>query len=83
MPARRNAAGGHPRDQRVPGPIDDEWNQALPPPKLGAQALARAVVAALQDGVEDVYPGDVAQEWLERFRENPKVLERELAGMAG
>jgi NAD(P)-dependent dehydrogenase (short-subunit alcohol dehydrogenase family) len=66
-----------------PGPIDDEWNQALPPPKLGAQALARAVVAALQDGVEDVYPGDVAQEWLERFRENPKVLERELAGMAG
>jgi hypothetical protein len=37
----------------------------------------------LQDGVEDVYPGDVAQEWLERFRENPKVLERELAGMAG
>jgi len=26
-----------------------------------------------------VYPGDVAQEWLERWRENPKVLERELA----
>jgi NAD(P)-dependent dehydrogenase (short-subunit alcohol dehydrogenase family) len=63
--------------------VINEWNQALPPPKLGAQALARAVVAALQDGVEDVYPGDVAQEWLERFRENPKVLERELAGMAG
>lgn len=66
-----------------PGPIDDEWNQQLPPPKLSSQSLARAVVAALQDGIEDVYPGDVAQEWLERFRENPKVLERELAGMAG
>jgi hypothetical protein len=26
-----------------------------------------------------VYPGDVAQEWLERWRDNPKVLERELA----
>jgi hypothetical protein len=26
-----------------------------------------------------VYPGDVAQEWLERWRVNPKVLERELA----
>lgn len=62
-----------------PGPIDDEWNQALPPPKISADVLARAVVKALRDGVEDVYPGDVAQEWLARWRENPKVLERELA----
>lgn len=61
-----------------PGPIDDEWNQALPPPKLTAEALAKSVVSALRDGVEDVYPGDVAQEWLARWRENPKVLEREL-----
>jgi NAD(P)-dependent dehydrogenase (short-subunit alcohol dehydrogenase family) len=61
-----------------PGPIDDEWNQLLPPPKLAPEALARAVVAALRDGVEDVYPGDVAQEWRRRFAENPKVLEREL-----
>lgn len=61
-----------------PGPIDDEWNQALPPPKLTADALAKAVVSALRDGVEDIYPGDVAQEWLARWRENPKVLEREL-----
>ncbi len=63
-----------------PGPVDDEWNQLLPPPKLAPEALARAVVGALRDGVEDVYPGDVAQEWLARFRESPKVLERELAG---
>jgi NAD(P)-dependent dehydrogenase (short-subunit alcohol dehydrogenase family)/uncharacterized OB-fold protein len=62
-----------------PGPIDDEWNQNLPPPKLAPEALAAAVVKALRDGVEDVYPGDVAQEWLERWREDPRVLERELA----
>lgn len=62
-----------------PGPIDDEWNQSLPPPKLAPLALANTIVEALRDGVEDVYPGDVAQEWLERWRENPKVLERELA----
>ena len=43
-----------------PGPIDDEWNQTLPPPKLAPRRLAKAVVKALQDGVEDVYPGDVA-----------------------
>lgn len=62
-----------------PGPIDDEWNQHTPPPKLAPEALANAVVKALRDGVEDVYPGDVAQEWLQRWRDNPKVLEREIA----
>jgi NAD(P)-dependent dehydrogenase (short-subunit alcohol dehydrogenase family)/uncharacterized OB-fold protein len=62
-----------------PGPIDDEWNQTLPPPKLTPDALAKSVVKALKDGVEDVYPGDVAQEWLARFRESPKTLERELS----
>jgi NAD(P)-dependent dehydrogenase (short-subunit alcohol dehydrogenase family)/uncharacterized OB-fold protein len=62
-----------------PGPIDDEWNQLLPPPKLAPQALARAIVQALREGLEDVYPGEVAREWLERWRDNPKALERELA----
>jgi NAD(P)-dependent dehydrogenase (short-subunit alcohol dehydrogenase family) len=63
-----------------PGPIDDEWNQLTPPPKVAPDALAKAIVRALQDGVEDVYPGDVAQEWLERWRDNPKALEREIGG---
>ncbi|MEO6747416.1 MAG: SDR family NAD(P)-dependent oxidoreductase [Caldimonas sp.] len=62
-----------------PGPIDDEWNQNLPPPKVTPAALASAIVRALKEGIEDVYPGDVAQEWVERWRDNPKVLERELA----
>lgn len=62
-----------------PGPIDDEWNQTLLPPKLTPAALAGAIVGALQNGVEDIYPGDVAQEWLLRWQDNPKVLERELS----
>jgi len=62
-----------------PGPIDDEWNQLLPPPKLAPAGLAGAVVKALQEGTEDVYPGDVAQEWLARWRDNPKALEKELS----
>jgi len=61
-----------------PGPIDDEWNQLVPPPKLSATALARAIVNALRDGVEDIYPGDVAQDLITRFRESSKVLEREM-----
>jgi hypothetical protein len=39
-----------------PGPIDDEWNQNLPPPKVDAAALASAIVKALKEGIEDVYP---------------------------
>jgi NAD(P)-dependent dehydrogenase (short-subunit alcohol dehydrogenase family)/uncharacterized OB-fold protein len=62
-----------------PGPIDDEWNQLLPPPKLAPDSLARSILTALREGVEDVYPGDVSQEWLARWRDNPKALERELS----
>ena len=65
-----------------PGPLDDEWNQNMPPPKVAPEALAAAIVKALRDGVEDVYPGDVAQEWLARWRDDPKVLEREIAAGA-
>ena len=65
------------------GPVDDEWNQPLPPPKLASDALVRAVVAALRDGIEDVYPGDVAQEWLARWRENPKAGTVEIPGRGG
>ena len=62
-----------------PGPIDDQWNQLLLPPKLAPAALARAVIQGLQQGVEDLYPGEVAQEWLARWRDNPKALEREIS----
>ena len=62
-----------------PGPIADTAGEALSLPKIEPGALARAIVQALQDGVEDVYPGDVASEWLIRSRDNPKALERELA----
>jgi NAD(P)-dependent dehydrogenase (short-subunit alcohol dehydrogenase family)/uncharacterized OB-fold protein len=64
-----------------PGPIDDEWNQTLPPPKIAPARLAADIVAALRGGAEDVYPGDVAEDWLNRWRDNPKALERELAAM--
>jgi len=63
-----------------PGPIDDEWNQNVPPPKLSPSALASAIVRALTEGLEDLYPGDVAREWFARWSDNPKALERELVG---
>jgi NAD(P)-dependent dehydrogenase (short-subunit alcohol dehydrogenase family)/uncharacterized OB-fold protein len=61
-----------------PGPVDDAWDQLEMPPKLAPAALAAALVDALKGSVEDVYPGDVAQDWLARDLESPKTLEREL-----
>ena len=49
------------------------------PRSSAPEALAKALVKALKDGVEDIYPGDVAQEWFARWRENPKILEREVS----
>jgi NAD(P)-dependent dehydrogenase (short-subunit alcohol dehydrogenase family)/uncharacterized OB-fold protein len=64
-----------------PGPIEDEWNQALPPPKIAPARLAADIVDALRGGAEDVFPGDIAQDWLARWLDNPKALERELAAL--
>lgn len=60
------------------GPADDDWRQPVPPPKVSPAALARDIVRGLRDGLEDVCSGDVARDLHERFRRDPKVLEREM-----
>jgi NAD(P)-dependent dehydrogenase (short-subunit alcohol dehydrogenase family)/uncharacterized OB-fold protein len=60
------------------GPLETEWFLTVPPPKVTPSALAKAVVDALRQGVEDVYVGDVAQDVRARLAVNPKALEREL-----
>jgi short-subunit dehydrogenase/uncharacterized OB-fold protein len=62
------------------GPTDDEWHQPLPPPKVAPVALARDVVAALIEGHEDVWSGEVARDLAERWKADAKVLEREITG---
>ena len=60
------------------GPLETEWFQTLPPPKVAPSALARATIDALRSGVEDVYVGDIANDIRARVDVNPKALEREL-----
>lgn len=60
------------------GPTDTEWFQDVPPPKVAPALLARETVAALQQGLEDVYVGDIAKDIRTRLAENPKAVEREL-----
>jgi len=61
------------------GPLEDSWRQTVPPPKVTAQKLASTVVEALQQGIESVALGPVAEDIVQRFREDPMVLERELS----
>jgi short-subunit dehydrogenase len=61
------------------GPLDTEWFQTVPPPKVAPANLAHAVIDALKRGLEDVFVGDVAEDVRARLAVNPKALERELA----
>jgi NAD(P)-dependent dehydrogenase (short-subunit alcohol dehydrogenase family)/uncharacterized OB-fold protein len=61
------------------GPLEMEWFQTVPPPKVTPAALANAVVRALQLGLEDMFVGDVAEDIRQRLAVNPKALEREMA----
>ncbi len=48
--------------------------------QMTAEALSKSVIAALRNGVEDAYAGELAQEWLARWLESPKTLERQVTG---
>lgn len=60
------------------GPTDDDWHQTLPPPKVAPRSIATDLVRGLRDGLEDVWCGDVAADLIQRFRDNAKILEREM-----
>jgi short-subunit dehydrogenase len=63
------------------GPVDDDWRQPLPPPKVAPERIAKMILEGLIRGVEDVWVGDVAADIKERWTANPKVLERELTAI--
>lgn len=60
------------------GPLDTEWFQTTPPPKVAPATLAEAVLDGLRRGLEEVYVGDVANDVKARLAANPKGLEREI-----
>lgn len=60
------------------GPVDDDWHQPLPPPKMAPAAIARAVISALNEGIEESWAGDIARDVQAKWQDSPKALEREL-----
>ena len=59
------------------GPLDDEWHQSVPPPKVAPVQIARAVTDALMNGLETVCAGEVAKDVLTRFQADPLLTIRE------
>jgi NAD(P)-dependent dehydrogenase (short-subunit alcohol dehydrogenase family)/uncharacterized OB-fold protein len=63
----------------LPGAVDTRMSAATPPPKLAPQQLAGAVLKAIRDGVEDVYPGAMAERVFASMREDAKTVEKEMS----
>jgi short-subunit dehydrogenase/uncharacterized OB-fold protein len=61
------------------GPTEDAWFQTFPQPKVTGKALADGILAALRQGQEEAVIGDIARDLMDRLRENPKAVERDLA----
>jgi short-subunit dehydrogenase len=59
------------------GPIDDEWHQALRPPKVTPAAIAVAIVTGLREGREEIVVGDLAREIHAKWAADPRLLARE------
>jgi NAD(P)-dependent dehydrogenase (short-subunit alcohol dehydrogenase family)/uncharacterized OB-fold protein len=63
----------------LPGAVDTRMSAATPPPKLAPKQLAIEILKAIRDGVEDVYPGPMAERVFASMRADPKAVEKEMS----
>jgi NAD(P)-dependent dehydrogenase (short-subunit alcohol dehydrogenase family) len=65
----------------MPGTVDTGMSKDFPPPKVAPEEVVRAALQAVIDGVEDVYPGEQAQEMQAQLLQDPKAVEKWMAGI--
>jgi NAD(P)-dependent dehydrogenase (short-subunit alcohol dehydrogenase family) len=63
----------------MPGFVDTDMTAKLDVPKIRVEDVVAATFRALQDGDEDVYPGDSAAELARGFFHDPKMVEHQMA----
>jgi short-subunit dehydrogenase len=63
----------------LPGAVDTDMSRDFPPPKMPPRDVADAALAALEQGREDVYPGDMAQGVWQGLAADPKAVEKQFA----
>jgi len=64
-----------------PGPIDTRLAEAVPFQKTSPADAARAIVAGIQAGTEDIFPDPMSQAMGAAFFADPKAVERQTASM--
>lgn len=65
----------------MPGTVDTGMSKDFPPPKVAPEEVVRVALQAVMDEVEDVYPGDQAQEMQAQLLQDPKAVEKWMAGI--
>ncbi|HEY9895096.1 MAG TPA: hypothetical protein V6D34_06745 [Candidatus Sericytochromatia bacterium] len=65
----------------MPGTVDTGMSKDFPPPKVAPETVVQEALQAVVDEVEDVYPGEQAQEMQAQLLRDPKALEKWMAGI--
>jgi NAD(P)-dependent dehydrogenase (short-subunit alcohol dehydrogenase family) len=65
------------------GAIDTDMVRAMTMTKTSPADVAHAVVAAVEQGMEDIFPDPLSQGAFATWRRDPKELERQLASLSG
>jgi NAD(P)-dependent dehydrogenase (short-subunit alcohol dehydrogenase family) len=63
----------------MPGAVDTDMTKDFPPPKMDPADVASAVMDAIEAGLEEVYPGDMAIDIARRLAADPKGVEKAFA----
>jgi len=63
----------------MPGSIDTDMARDFEGPKDKPVDVVDAVLQAIEDGIEDVYPGEMAQAVYQGHRQDAKAIEKEFA----
>jgi short-subunit dehydrogenase len=63
------------------GAIDTDMVKAMEMAKTSPADVARAILEGVERGDEDIFPDPMSQQLFATWRQNPKQLERQLAGM--
>lgn len=64
----------------MPGAVDTDMSKDFPPPKMNPADVVAAALDGLEQGLEEVYPGEMAAGLSQGLASDPKAVEKELAG---
>ena len=66
-----------------PGPIDTRMAEGIPFDKTSPADAAKAIIAGIEAGNEEIFPDPMSQGMGAGYFANPKETERQVAAMAG